>query len=162
MDSAGNIARHETASQPQAGIMAEALLAGQDAAMEGPPEFAPRAVRQRVLIRAAMHVTGLPVQDAIVRNVSERGMCVSTRGEMPRVDETVRLSLPCGLARDGTVRWTEGNVFGIALDEAIDLAFLGIATQRRHAGLGRDLSWRLQGHFRQDEPEEATRLRRCC
>ena len=162
MDTMANISRLERATTPETGVLAEAALVQHEAAMEGPPEFAPRPVRQRVLIRAAMHAAGLPAQDVIVRNVSERGMCISTRGEMPRVKETVRLSLPCGLARAGTVRWIEGSTFGVELDEAIDLAFLGLSTQRRHAGLGRDLSWRLQGHFQSMQPEHRPLLRRCC
>ncbi|TCM19035.1 PilZ domain-containing protein [Novosphingobium sp. PhB165] len=104
----------------------------------------PRAPRLRTLIRASLiadHGTGKsgePMEElTLVRNVSERGMCLVLRGTAPHAGDMVYVRLPTNQEFRGQVRWSDGRACGIQLFEKLDVEALVVTTQRRNAPLTR-------------------------
>ncbi|WP_052223608.1 PilZ domain-containing protein [Novosphingobium malaysiense] len=125
-------------------------------------QHTPRPPRQRTLIRAVMRAPGVPGHDVIVRNVSERGMRILSRGISPHVGERLVITLPDAIAADGEVRWVYGEEFGIELITDLDLRRLGLTNQRRHAGnTGSVIHWLVDERLRRPEHQSTAHLR-CC
>ena len=98
-------------------------------------------------------------QHAIVRNVSERGMCVSIGGLPPFTGDTIGVTLPSGLQLEGEVRWVNDSMFGLYLSDRLDLRQLELATQRRNAPLAEAIDWRV-GEQLGARPVERSSMRR--
>lgn len=125
-------------------------------------EHEPRAPRQRTLIRAVIRAPGIPGQDVIVRNVSERGMRLVSRGICPHVGERLSISLPDTVLVEGDVRWVMGEEFGVELTADLDLRHLGLTNQRRHASdAGKVIHWLVDERLRRQDEEQRAQLR-CC
>lgn len=121
-----------------------------------------RAPRQRTLIRAVLGGMDMPDQDVIIRNISEYGMGIASRGFAPDRGETVTITLPSGIALKAQVRWVNDKAFGVQLFEELDVRQLGLSTQRRHTRpTGSAIDWRMEDRYRQEEPQPIP-LRRCC
>ncbi|MCJ2179705.1 PilZ domain-containing protein [Novosphingobium album (ex Hu et al. 2023)] len=123
----------------------------------------PRAPRQRTLIRAVMRAPGLPGHDVIVRDVSERGMRIASRGITVHVSEIFSITLPDGVEVDAQVRWAKGEEFGAELFDTLDLRRIGLTNQRRHArSAGEVIHWLIDERLRAPAPQQtAPRLRFC-
>jgi len=104
------------------------------------PDYLPRAPRLRTLISATLLRDMLPAQTIIVRNVSERGMCLACKGAsgnggyqaLPLGDEIVCIRLPENVEHLAQVRWVEGHAFGVELFCTLDVEALGAANRRRN------------------------------
>jgi hypothetical protein len=103
----------------------------------------PRAPRRRTLISATLlrapdevGTAATPQQDIIVRNVSERGMCLATRAAsqhaLPLADEIVCIRLPENGEYLAQVRWVEERAFGVELFSTLDIEALGAANRKRN------------------------------
>lgn len=119
-----------------------------------------RPARQRTLIRALLEGGTIPAQHAIVRNVSEEGLCITAMGMAPRRGDRVRITLPGAILLDGDICWSEGTACGVKLTSALDIRQLAIATQRRNAGIAGAIDWRVGESLRLPRPESDPRLRR--
>ncbi|KPH65796.1 hypothetical protein ADT71_09685 [Novosphingobium sp. ST904] len=114
-----------------------------DAAFLPVRRLRPRAPRMRTLIGASLLRQSPAQQTAaeqpvIVRNVSERGMCLALRGMKPqesalRHDEIVCIRMPENVEHVGQVRWVEDRAFGVELFHTLDIEALGSENQRRNA-----------------------------
>ena len=125
-------------------------------------EHEPRPPRQRTLIRAVIRAPGIPGQDVIVRNVSERGMRLVSRGICPHVGERLSISLPDTVLVEGDVRWVRGEEFGIELTADLDLRHLGLTNQRRYASdAGKVIYWLVDVRLRRQNEEQRPQLRSC-
>jgi len=123
---------------------------------------APRAARQRTLIRAAMRTPGLGSQGVIVRNVSERGMRVVARGFHAQVTERLSFTLPGDIEVQAQVRWVKGEEFGVELSADLDLLRLGLTNQRRHAPVcAQVVHWLVDERLRRPDQQESPTLRFC-
>lgn len=123
----------------------------------------PRAPRQRTLIRATMRGPGVPGHDVIVRDVSERGMRIASRGITAHVGEILAITLPDGIEVQAQVRWSRGEEFGAELAEELDLRRLGLTNQRRHArSTGDVIHWLIDERLRTPAQPSGTQHLRCC
>lgn len=107
----------------------------------------PRAVRHRTLIKASLSGLRLADQPVLVRNVSERGLGMTTQGQVPQPGQQVSVSFASGLLVGGRVAWAQGNSFGVGLDQPISVARLEAATQRQNESLGRAIAWQVEQAF---------------
>ncbi|MCJ2186645.1 PilZ domain-containing protein [Novosphingobium beihaiensis] len=123
----------------------------------------PRPPRQRTLIRAVMRAPGLPGHDVIVRDVSERGMRIASRGITAHVGETLIISLPDGIEVEARVRWSKAGEFGAELTGDLDLRRIGLTNQRRHARSAGDvIHWLIDERLRAPAQPHAAQSLRCC
>ncbi|MEJ2459891.1 MAG: PilZ domain-containing protein [Novosphingobium sp.] len=123
----------------------------------------PRAPRQRTLIRAVMHAPGLPGHEVIVRDVSERGMRVASRGITAHVGETLGIILPGDIEVQARVCWVKGEEFGAELFEELDLRRLGLTNQRRHARSAGDvIHWLINERLQTPVAQPFHTRLRCC
>jgi hypothetical protein len=65
---------------------------------------------------AHMSSMRLARHEVIVSNLSSEGLGIISKSVLPRVGEHVTLDFGRGELRYGSVRWTEGNKVGIALE----------------------------------------------
>ena len=107
----------------------------------------PRAARQRTLIKATLSGFRMADQPVLVRNVSERGLGLSTQGQAPLAGQQVTVHFASGLWASGRVAWVEGTGFGLALDHPISVAQLVTANQRQNESLGRAIAWQVEQAF---------------
>lgn len=114
-----------------------------DAALRPDPPLQPRAPRRRTLISATLlrapdegARAACPQQDIIVRNISERGMCLAARAAsqraLPLADEIVCIRLPENGEYLAQVRWVEERAFGVELFGTLDIEALGAANRKRN------------------------------
>lgn len=143
---------------PKTGIVT--LVAVED---QSGDDHRPRAPRQRTLIRAVMRAPGLPGHEVIIRNVSERGLRVASRGITAQVGETLTITLPDSIEVQAQVRWVKDGEFGAELAEQLDLRRLGLTNQRRHAQSANDvIHWLIDERLRSPEQAHTSpRLRFC-
>lgn len=86
----------------------------------GDESFPPREPRTRMIIAATMAGEGIAEHEILIRNISRRGIGARSRHGAPRIGERVTIRIG-GLAEfPGTVRWTQGDQFGLLLDRDID------------------------------------------
>ncbi|WP_395328521.1 PilZ domain-containing protein [Novosphingobium sp. BL-8H] len=104
----------------------------------------PRAPRMRTLIRATVvsadrarpnaardaAASPPPEETTLVRNVSERGMCLVLRGTAPRAGDIVIVRLPSLQEYRAQVRWSDGRACGVQLFEKLDVDALVVTTPR--------------------------------
>ncbi len=105
------------------------------------PNQHPRAPRMRTLIRATLVPTNHaasdksgpdaqpPEETTLVRNVSERGMCLVLRGTAPHAGDIVIVRLPSHQEYRAQVRWSDGRACGVQLFEKLDIDAL-VVTDR--------------------------------
>lgn len=105
----------------------------------------PRAPRMRTLIRAtvipANHAgpdtpgsDAQPVEETtLVRNVSERGMCLVLRGPAPHAGDIVIVRLPSHQEYRAQVRWSDGRACGLQLFEKLDVDALAVTDRQDNA-----------------------------
>ncbi|WP_395391623.1 PilZ domain-containing protein [Novosphingobium sp. BL-8A] len=104
----------------------------------------PRAPRMRTLIRATVVAANRTTADklktdappaeetTLVRNVSERGMCLVLRGTAPHAGDIVIVRLPSHQEYRAQVRWSDGRACGVQLFEKLDVDAL-VVTDRYEA-----------------------------
>jgi hypothetical protein len=141
-----------------------------------------REPRLRTLIRATIvvtpdpAVTGAAAYDArypaarraladeggltLVRNVSEHGMCLVMRSNVPHRGKSVCVFLPDGKALRGQVRWSDHRACGVELTDTLDVHALIATTQRRNAPISDALDERFEAALR-PLPQERPPLRYC-
>jgi hypothetical protein len=103
-----------------------------------------RSQRQRRLIRAQLTDSFGAICDAVIRNVSEKGIGVSGQGVPLLRGSTVTITIPQGMVMSGTVRWIENSAFGIELDSPIDLQTLADVIQRKQKPASQDAHWEVR------------------
>lgn len=120
------------------------------------PHRHPRAPRMRTLIRAALMPagarqdggrTGVGEETTLVRNISERGMCLVLRGTAPHAGDIVIVRLPSHHEYRAQVRWTDGRACGVQLFEKLDVDALVVSDRRDEAP-----PLRTAGALRADAP----------
>lgn len=106
----------------------------------------PRAPRMRTLIRARLvegvHAAAgddVPGETTLVRNVSERGMCLVMRREAPKAGDIVAVRLPTGQEFRAQVRWADGKACGVHLFEKLDVDALVVTTHPGNAPMARTM-----------------------
>lgn len=116
-----------------------------------------REPRRRTLIQVLLQGDHIPGQKALVRNVSESGMCVTALTFAPDFGDEIQLILPIGITLEGEVRWVEKTTFGVRLTGRLDLRQLELATQRRNRPLAEAIDWRVDSQLRSPAPPPGLR-----
>lgn len=80
------------------------------------PTFRPQ--RKRVLARVAVAGADPSPFDAMVQDISAKGMRAVARGAAPGLNEVVSVTLPDASLLWGIVRWVDGSTFGVEFDPA--------------------------------------------
>lgn len=118
------------------------------------PSYRVRALRQRTLIRASVSSDSLPAQDAVVRNVSQFGLGLSTKGVTPRVNETITICFANGICVAGCVMWVKGQAFGTRLEHPISIDQIEKANQRRNALVNCVSAWEVEDRYVAPPPQQ--------
>ena len=116
--------------------------------------FPNRPARQRTLIRALLEGEAIPAQHAIVRNVSQDGLCITAMGLVPGPGDRIEVTMPAGIHLAGEVRWSEGTAFGVKLEGPLDLRQLAVANQRRNAGIADAIDMRVEQRLTAPPPPD--------
>jgi len=119
------------------------------------PAAAGRETRSRMLLRARMFSDSMPEQDILIRNASLKGIGAVASRRAPQLEEAVYLVLPDGEELLGMVRWVDGKIFGVELDEAIDMSLLKSTTQHRNEEIAKAIDWMVEMHFNPPKQEDA-------
>lgn len=110
-----------------------------------------REPRQRTLMRAVMTLPGMADEPVMVRNVSERGMCLASKALMPREGEIIDLALAGTPRLEAQVRWVRGQEFGVQLARPLDLRCIGLANQRRNGDMADTLGGQVETRLRSED-----------
>lgn len=84
------------------------------------PTPIPRERRRERLFRLTFTDSEGRPFEAMVRNLSSRGLNAAASGAPPSVNAVLRVSLPDGRKVWGIVRWTRDNLFGVEFDTAAE------------------------------------------
>lgn len=109
---------------------------------------------------ASRHTIADEGELTLVRNVSEHGMCLVMRSNVPHRGESVCVFLPDGKALRGQVRWNDRRACGVELSDTLDVHALIATTQRRNAPIRDALDERFKTALR-PTPQERPPLRHC-
>ncbi|MBT0667932.1 PilZ domain-containing protein [Novosphingobium profundi] len=120
-----------------------------------------REPRQRTLMRAVMTLPGMRSEPVMVRNVSQNGMCLASKSFLPREGEIIELDLPGTANMKGHVRWVQGQEFGVRLSHPLDLAYIGVANQRRNGDMASTLGGQVESRLCR-RPDTGTRPLHAC
>jgi hypothetical protein len=81
------------------------------------PQYRPRSVRLPLSVGVQLYIDGRG-NEAILRNISIRGACISSRSD-PATGQLVSLSI-CGFHFElATVRWVQQGLFGLRFSQPI-------------------------------------------
>jgi len=86
-------------------------------------EWAPRAIRRKVLLRAQMRAGGAPTE-VCIRDISARGLLIQASRPPPRGGYIEIVS--AGHAIVGRVVWAKERRFGVSTSDPIDVAALAL------------------------------------
>jgi hypothetical protein len=99
--------------------------------------FPPRDPRTRLTMAATLMGERTGKQEILIRNVSRRGIGARSRQKMPEVGERVRVRIDTFADISGTVRWAQGDQFGLSLDQDLDPAIFNARPADTHRpGIG--------------------------
>jgi len=79
-----------------------------------------RRPRTPRLVRAKMRPSAAEEQEVLIRNISGEGVGAKASAAAPPVGTQVEIALPSGHTVTGTVRWADGQSFGIETFSAVD------------------------------------------
>lgn len=102
-----------------------------------------RDLRSHRIIRAELVDKFALARDIVIWNVSKTGIGASTRGKVPQEGSDVTLNLLDSPPIHGTVRWVDGDSFGIALADEIDLEFLSEKIKHKQAERRQATGWEV-------------------
>jgi len=102
-----------------------------------------RDLRSSRIIRAQLVDRFDLARNIVIWNVSKTGIGASTKGKLPEEGAEVIIKLLESSPIPGTVRWVDGDSFGIALADEIDLEFLSEMLKRKQAERQQVGSWEV-------------------
>ncbi len=111
-----------------------------------------REKRRARLVRGTMRLTSGTEIAIVIRNLSERGLGVTSRGVPPIPGEKVTICLPGSPELPGVVRWTRNTAFGVELTGAVDPAEISATLQRELARMQEQTEWKVSSLHRINAP----------
>jgi hypothetical protein len=116
--------------------------------MDGDATLTERPHRTHMVMRATISSERLPTEEILVRNISASGIGARARGTPPHIGEHVIIVFEAMGHYPATVRWANGNRFGVELAHAIDPAVFHFSSDWHTAPLPRSEAFTVADRFK--------------
>lgn len=107
-----------------------------------------REPRTRRLLRGRLWCQATGEQDALIRNLSTRGLGGSVATTPLAAGADVVVTLLPGMSVTGVVRWADGKAFGVRLSQVLDLEDFAREQQRQIAAGNAEGQWEVHSRHR--------------
>ncbi|KUR80629.1 PilZ domain-containing protein [Novosphingobium sp. FSW06-99] len=114
-----------------------------------------REERRARLVRGTLRLPSGTVIAALVRNLSDRGLGMTTKSRPPARGDAVVVTLPGSPDLDGVVRWVREHDFGVELGGSVDTDQLATAIRTEIARMKDAGEWQVSSLHRVHTPPAA-------
>jgi hypothetical protein len=119
-----------------------------------------RETRRARLLRGSLRLSSGTVIPILVRNLSERGLGMSSKSTPPKRGEMVIVTLPGSPELNGVVRWVRDKDFGVELTGSVDSEQLATAIRQEISRSKETADWQVSSLHRVSNTPQSTRPRR--